>query len=102
MDEEENDMKKYRSTPRHSMWLSTMQDRFRIATLTVLGFYLRTKSLGSQFIAEAELETTQQINWYMQGKFFIGKFPPLSTLIGSFVSRIAGYYGNEDLVYDGQ
>jgi hypothetical protein len=55
-----------------------------------------------RYVTELELELTSQVNWYMSGKFFIGKFPPLAGIISSSIARIVGYYGTEDLYYAGQ
>lgn len=82
---------------------SPTQDYIRVALLTSLALYLRIMILGyPHFITEIELEATRQVNWYMSGKFFIGKFPPLMGLLSAGLARTVGYYGTEDLLYAGQ
>lgn len=84
-------------------WLSTMHDQLRLTVLTGLGLYLRAMKLGyPAYVTDLELEITKQVNWYMAGKFFIGKFPPLVGILCSGISRIVGYYGSESLDYAGQ
>lgn len=82
---------------------SQIQDHMRVTLLTCAGLYLRMMKLGyPSFVTEIELEITRQVNWYMAGKFFIGKFPPLMGILSTGLSRLTGYYGTEDLIYAGQ
>lgn len=79
------------------------QDYLRVGVLASLSLYLRIMKLGfPPFITDIELETTRQVNWYMSGKFFIGKFPPLVGIVSTGLARLVGYYGSEDLLYAGQ
>ncbi|KAI8637207.1 Dolichyl-phosphate-mannose-protein mannosyltransferase-domain-containing protein [Parasitella parasitica] len=81
----------------------TIHDRMRLVVISSMGLYLRIMKLGfPAYITEIELETTKQVNWYMAGKFFIGKFPPLAGLVSTGLARLAGYYGSEELGYPGQ
>jgi dolichyl-phosphate-mannose--protein O-mannosyl transferase len=90
----------YRQEP---AWISRFHDHIRLALLTFTSLYLRITQLGyPAFVTESELEITRQVNWYMAGKFFIGKFPPLTGILASGLARIVGYYGTEDLTYPGQ
>ncbi|KAG2193755.1 hypothetical protein INT47_005036, partial [Mucor saturninus] len=90
----------YKETP---SWISSMHDQIRLTVLTSLGLYLRSMKLGyPAYVTDLEIEITKQVNWYMAGKFFIGKFPPLVGIICSGLSRIVGYYGTESLNYAGQ
>lgn len=84
-------------------WLATMHDQLRLTLLTGISLYLRIMKLGfPAYVTDLELEITRQVNWYMSGKFFVGKFPPLVGIICSGLSRIVGYYGTEPLNYSGQ
>lgn len=84
-------------------WTENLHDRLRITLLTGLSFYLRIMRLGFPgYITEMELETTRQVNWYMAGKLFIGKFSPLVGIVCTGLARIFSYYGTEDLTYAGQ
>jgi dolichyl-phosphate-mannose--protein O-mannosyl transferase len=79
------------------------QDYFRMALMSSLGLYLRIMKLGfPRFITDTELEVSRHVNWYMAGKFFIGKFPPLMGILSTGLARLVGYYGTEDLIYAGQ
>jgi hypothetical protein len=90
----------YREEP---AWVARLHDHIRLALLTSISAYLRIMHLGfPAFITESELETARQVNWYIAGKFFIGKFPPLMGILASGLARIVGYYGTEDLLYPGQ
>ncbi|KAG1641980.1 hypothetical protein G6F44_005295 [Rhizopus delemar] len=81
----------------------TLDDRIRLVLLTSLSLYARIVQLGyPAYITEIELEMSKQVNWYMAGKYFIGKFPPLSSLINTCLALVVGYYGNHDFVYAGQ
>ncbi|CEP12652.1 hypothetical protein [Parasitella parasitica] len=88
---------------KETSWTATIQDQLRLTVLSFLGLYLRIMKLGfPAYITDIELETTKQVNWYMAGKFFIGKFPPLTGLVSTGLARLAGYYGSEELGYPGQ
>lgn len=100
---EEKCEKKGNAYREESAWVARAHDYIRLTLLTSASLYLRIMQLGfPAYITESELETTRQVNWYMAGKFFIGRFPPLSALLASGLARMAGYYGTEDLLYPGQ
>ncbi|KAI9485451.1 MAG: Dolichyl-phosphate-mannose-protein mannosyltransferase-domain-containing protein [Benjaminiella poitrasii] len=74
-----------------------------LLTLTCLAFYVRIIQLNSpNYVTEIELETTNHVNWYLNGNFFIGKMPPLSSLISYFITKAVGYDQQEKFLYAGQ
>ncbi|KAI8993132.1 Dolichyl-phosphate-mannose-protein mannosyltransferase-domain-containing protein [Pilobolus umbonatus] len=84
-------------------WIADINDQLRIALLSSFGLYLRIMKVDyPYYITEAELEVSKHINWYMGGKFFIGKYPPLSSMVYSLLASLLGYFGKDDLVYAGQ
>lgn len=88
---------------KESTWVDAIHDQLRLTLLSSLGLYLRVMKLRfPAYITDMELETAKQVNWYMAGKFFIGKFPPLAGIVSTGIARLAGYYGTEDLAYPGQ
>lgn len=88
---------------KESTWVGAIHDQLRLALLSSLGLYLRMIKLKvPAYITDVEIETVKQVNWYMAGKFFIGKFPPLVGIVSTGIARLAGYYGTEDLAYSGQ
>lgn len=88
---------------KEATWVAAIHDQVRLAALSSLGLYLRIMKLGfPAYITDIEIEATKQVNWYMAGKFFIGKFPPLAGLVSTGLARLAGYYGTEELGYPGQ
>jgi hypothetical protein len=88
---------------KESTWVGAIHDQLRLALLSSLGLYLRMIKLKvPAYITDVEIETVKQVNWYMAGKFFIGKFPPLVGIVSTGIARLTGYYGTEDLAYSGQ
>ncbi|KAK4514369.1 uncharacterized protein ATC70_001962 [Mucor velutinosus] len=88
---------------KEATWVAAIHDQVRLAVLSSLSLYLRIMKLGfPAYITDIEIETTKQVNWYMAGKFFIGRFPPLAGLVSTGLARLAGYYGTEELAYPGQ
>ncbi|KAI8365396.1 uncharacterized protein BYT42DRAFT_649292 [Radiomyces spectabilis] len=75
----------------------------QLAMVTLLGAWIRFRNIAfSNIILESELEMCRQINWYMEGKFFIGSHPPLAGLLYTMMAKIAGYDGTELILYAGQ
>ncbi|KAL0075880.1 glycosyltransferase family 39 protein [Phycomyces blakesleeanus] len=81
----------------------TVQDYIQLVMVTILAASVRVWTLNpTQPISLSELEIVNQIDWYIQSKFFIGTSPPLAGLLYTKLAQLAGYTGNANLLFDGQ
>ncbi|KAI9020047.1 hypothetical protein CLU79DRAFT_888466 [Phycomyces nitens] len=79
------------------------QDYIQLIIVSALAAFVRVWTLRStQPISLGELEIVKQIDWYLQGKFFIGTTPPLAGLLFTKIAQLAGYTGDSNLLFDGQ
>ncbi|KAI9304075.1 hypothetical protein BJ944DRAFT_288919 [Cunninghamella echinulata] len=83
--------------------LSFQNFSIHVAVLFMIGFIFRAYHFSfPNTITDSELVIAQQINWSLNGKFFIGSIPPVTIMIHTIIAKLLGYGGNEPILFSGQ
>ncbi|CAO3647692.1 unnamed protein product [Cunninghamella echinulata] len=74
-----------------------------VLVLFIIGFIFRAYHFNfPDTITTSELVIAQQINWSLNGNFFIGSLPPVTIMMYTLVAKFLGYKGNELILFSGQ
>ncbi|CDH54596.1 predicted protein [Lichtheimia corymbifera JMRC:FSU:9682] len=94
---------RYNAPSRSRFTSMLLREHTYVAFLTLTSMYYRVMGVISPSgILNQELELCSQVNWYLQGKFFVGAFPPLSGMMYTYLAHQLGYKGEQTVYYPGQ